>query len=348
MADGSVADSGKADSGGTGGGTAGSGGTGIPDASIDHDDASVDASDASADVSVDTSTGGTGGSAGQDATVDTGPAVEICNGVDDNGNGKIDEGCDDDGDGYCDGIVEGSPPVCPHFGTDCDDTNPNIYPGSKTHIEGVDYDCDGKKEYLATIVISVDDELTELCANGDFIQSFGPYFNQWPYADTYQVVLESGDNVIGVSGKDTGTVISAFIATIAVNGQTYRTDNVPPPTSGQKYTPSDPEWNQTKWRYFPKEAATIEVNWCHRGFDDSKWGPAIIARSTNCDQTPNLGQLGSCPWTGANCGDPQGRCPQDFASYYDDSIAGNEPMWIWDYYPVNLNSAWFRYHLTLP
>jgi len=154
--------------------------------------------------------------------------------------------------------------------------------------------------------------------------------------------------VIGVSGIDTGTVISAFVATIKVNGQYFRTDGVQPPASGQPYTPADPEWSQTAWRYFPKEMGGPELNWCAVGFDDSAWGPAIVAKSANCDQAdPLLGDLGHCPWP-YSCGDPLNRCPIDFAPYYDDSVSDNEPRWIWDYYPVNLNAAWFRHHISLP
>ena len=59
-------------------------------------------------------------------------ATEVCNGVDDNCDGDIDEGFDIDGDGYttCNG--------------DCDDTNPSIHPGaSEVCGDSVDNDCDG-------------------------------------------------------------------------------------------------------------------------------------------------------------------------------------------------------------
>jgi hypothetical protein len=65
-----------------------------------------------------------------DATVNPG-AEEVCNGVDDNCDGRIDEGFDNDADGVttCAG--------------DCDDTDPSTYPGAPEICDGFDNDCDG-------------------------------------------------------------------------------------------------------------------------------------------------------------------------------------------------------------
>jgi hypothetical protein len=63
-------------------------------------------------------------------------AAEICDNLDNSCDGGIDEGCNDDGDGYCDNTmtVSGAPvPVCTDSvdgpGDDCDDNDPEIYPG---------------------------------------------------------------------------------------------------------------------------------------------------------------------------------------------------------------------------
>jgi hypothetical protein len=88
---------------------------------------------------------------------DTDPAIhpnaqEICNGIDDNCDGNVDEGLleplfwDGDQDGYGDPL---SPNVdCPApagfvpDGTDCDDDDPDIYPGALERCNGLDDDCD--------------------------------------------------------------------------------------------------------------------------------------------------------------------------------------------------------------
>ncbi len=80
--------------------------------------------------------------------------TEVCNGVDDNCNGQTDEGLlttryrDNDGDGF--GTVAAQ--VCPNTPGwtvrrgDCNDGNPNIYPGAREVCDNLDNDCDGQTD----------------------------------------------------------------------------------------------------------------------------------------------------------------------------------------------------------
>lgn len=85
-------------------------------------------------------------------------AKEICNEMDDNCNGEIDEGennqncrpfyVDNDGDGY--GVDNGSKCLCKAVGIfradmqgDCNDNNPAIYPGAHEYFDKMDNNCNG-------------------------------------------------------------------------------------------------------------------------------------------------------------------------------------------------------------
>jgi hypothetical protein len=80
-------------------------------------------------------------------------AVEICNGMDDNCDGLVDEGvtqtfhADADGDGYGNPLVSvvacAAPTGYVADHTDCDDNNPLIHPGRPEICNGADDNCDG-------------------------------------------------------------------------------------------------------------------------------------------------------------------------------------------------------------
>ncbi|MFH1468469.1 MAG: MopE-related protein, partial [Pseudomonadota bacterium] len=90
-----------------------------------------------------------------EASVNPG-ATELCNGVDDDCSGGVDEPSaadaptwyrDNDGDGY--GSAAATTPACTQpsgylaDAGDCDDGDAHIHPGADEHCDGVDEDCDG-------------------------------------------------------------------------------------------------------------------------------------------------------------------------------------------------------------
>ena len=80
-------------------------------------------------------------------------ATEVCNGIDDNCDGQIDEGVkttfyrDADGDGFGNAAITtiacSAPSGYVFNSTDCDDTKASVYPGATEVCNGIDDDCDG-------------------------------------------------------------------------------------------------------------------------------------------------------------------------------------------------------------
>ena len=120
---------------------------------VDDGDASVDTGGLEG-VDAD----GDGFAAGEDcddgdASVNAG-ATEVCDGIDNDCDGEVDEGvtstwfADADGDSYGDPAAPieacSQPEGAVSAATDCDDTDPSVTPAASERCDGIDNDCDGE------------------------------------------------------------------------------------------------------------------------------------------------------------------------------------------------------------
>ena len=81
-------------------------------------------------------------------------ASEVCDGIDNDCNGEVDEGvlemfyqdADEDGYGDPDSSIEScvSPEGYVPFSSDCDDGDPAVYPSAEELCDGIDNDCNGE------------------------------------------------------------------------------------------------------------------------------------------------------------------------------------------------------------
>ena len=125
-----------------------------------------------------------------DASVNPG-AVEVCNGLDDNCDGQVDEGvtqtfyADADGDGFGDPLTTteacSAPADHTASGTDCDDTDADVYPGAIEVCDDIDNNCDEQ----------VDEGVGETWAYDLDGDGFGD-------PDTTVIACEAPDNAVSI------------------------------------------------------------------------------------------------------------------------------------------------------
>jgi|GEM_PF-821936 len=159
------------------------------------------------------STCGFGGGDCDDNSAAVNPGgTEVCDNINNNCAGGVDEGCDDDNDNYCDSgmAIVGTPSTCTDGGGDCNDTNPNVNPGEPEDCNGIDDNCGGGTDENLTPPLN--DNQNGLCG-GTVKSCTGPggWVNDYSSVGTYnQNEVPDGsfvdENCDGIDGDVTNGI----------------------------------------------------------------------------------------------------------------------------------------------
>ncbi len=160
-------------------------------------------------------------------------ATEVCDGIDNDCSGEVDEDSasdaatwhpDSDDDGYGDGSIDAVACSAPagHVsdGTDCDDADPNAFPGAPDVVwDGVDNDCDGTPDQDAHLGTGQDGPLQ---VSGTIeLDSWIPSSRSTPLAVGFGVTDINGDEV-DLDAPATGLVAGDEVLLINLQGSAAR------------------------------------------------------------------------------------------------------------------------------
>ena len=250
--------------------------------------------------------------------------------------------------------------------TDCDDRNASVNPGAAEVCNGIDDDCndavdDGIKqdwffdrdddsfggEFVEhscdppADAVDNDNDCNDEDASvfpGSSAQVDGQDSNcdgrkDW-LVRVYVAVDDEGqicinDNYLGGTaswrtGIEYSVWLSSGIQTIGVHG--WDTGRVITAAIAHIEISDGSIWSSDgTWRYDPEpdQDGDGKLGWCTSGFDDSDWELAL-----------DLGPIG-------DPANPWGDAPSEFPD-------GSPAHWIWDHFPVNLNTQYLRYEFILP
>ncbi len=245
----------------------------------------------------------------QDATVSPG-AQEECNGVDDDCNGEIDDGAGEDWYVDADGDSYGGA----LGGQSCD-------PPEGAASTGGDCADDDPNIHPGSTVLT-DGQDSDCDGRKDWNVTIYVAVD-----DEGEICLN--DSTVGPTGGwSTGTVYEVWLRsgtnTVGIHG--WDLGRVITAAIAHLEISDGSIWvTDSTWRYDPEpnQQGVGKQGWCGTGFDDSGWDLAL-----------DIGPIGdsSNPW---------GNAPSVFP-------AGSPAHWIWDHFPVNLNSQYLRMEFDLP